>query len=127
MARVLSWSPAAAVCASCPQVVAAWVFGSAVGGSVREGGDVDIGIFFDQTPDLDTLAALRADLQSALGFDDIDVVSLNRAGPILQFEAVSGTALHCRDPERRAAFVSLVARQYEDELAFYQKGLNAWG
>ena len=127
MGRAMVWQPATTVCETHPEVIAAWVFGSAASGWAREGSDLDVGILFEDTPDLDVLAKLRADLQTALRFDDIDLVPLNRAGPILQFEAVSGTALNCRDPELRAAFVSLVARQYEDELAFYQKGLNAWG
>src|SRR5437764_12325837 len=97
---------AAAVLASRPNMLAAWVFGSAQEGHMRAGSDLDIGVLFAAPPSLDALADLRADLQEALQFEHIDLVVLNNASPILRFAAVSGRLLCGRDPERRAAFVS---------------------
>ncbi len=48
---------------------------------------------------------------------------LNSAGAISSFEAVSGKSLYCRDKGRRAEFVSLAARQYEDDMAFMARGM----
>lgn len=107
-----------------PQVVAAWVFGSAQEGCVRSGSDLDVGVLFRRPPTLDVLATLRADLQEALQIEDIDLVTLNRASPITRFEAVSGRAIFCRDRARRAEFVSLAAREYEDALAFLRWGME---
>lgn len=70
------------------------------------------------------MADLRADLQDALRFDDIDLVVLNDASPILRFQAVSGRRLLCLDEEQMASFVSLTAREYEDAMAFLQHGLS---
>lgn len=106
------------------QVIAAWVFGSAQHGTIRPGGDLDVAVLFAAPPDLDTLADLRSALQRALAFDAIDLVPLNGANPYLRFEGVSGRPMYCRDPERRAAFVSLTAREYEDEWAFFQRALG---
>ncbi len=107
-----------------PQVVAAWVFGSSQEGCVRSGSDLDVGVLFRRPPTLDTLATLRADLQAALQIEDIDLVTLNRASPVTRFEAVSGRAIFCRDRARRAEFVSLAAREYEDALAFLRWGME---
>jgi predicted nucleotidyltransferase len=109
-----------------PNVVAAWAFGSAREGEVRHGGDFDIAVFFAHPPALDELCDGRADLQQALGIDEVDFVPLNDASPVLRFEAVSGRRLFCRDEEACAAFVSLTAREYEDEIALTERGLAYW-
>ncbi len=105
-------------------VLAAWVFGSAQEGTVRPGGDIDIGVFFDQIPLLDELAELRLCLQDTLAFDDIDLVVLNDASPTLRFEAISGRAVYVADVERRATFASMTAREYEDEMAQWRIALR---
>jgi len=113
-------------CLSCDgNVVAAWIFGSAQGGTVRPGGDIDVGVLFNRKPLLDELADLRACLQNALLFDDIDLLALNDASPILRFEAVSGYPVYVTDTERRATFASLTAREYEDEMAQWRLALVA--
>ncbi len=105
-----------------PGVLAAWIFGSAQGGRPPDRTDLDIGVLFLKAPSLNQQADLRADLQDALQFDDIDLIKLNDASPILRFEAVSGRRLYCRDVSRMAEFVSLTAREYEDAMA-----MLAWG
>lgn len=117
------WTTIERVFSNHPQVVAAWVFGSAQDGYVRQGSDLDIGVLFAHLPTVDAWADLRADLQQAVGLEDIDLVVLNRANPVLRFEAVSGYAVYCRDAARRAEFVSLAAREYEDEMAWVQRAL----
>jgi hypothetical protein len=59
-----------------------------------------------------------------LAFDEIDLVALNDASPILRFEAVSDRPVNVTDLERRAAFVSLTAREYEDEMAQWRMALQ---
>ena len=123
MSREIDFARIAGVLERHPAVVAGWVFGSAQGGVVRPGSDLDIAVLFDSRPNLDEMAALRADLQEALRFEEIDLVVLNGAHPITRFEAVSGRAVYCRDVSRRAEFVSLTAREYEDVMALLQRGL----
>jgi hypothetical protein len=62
-------------------------------------------------------------LQSALNIEEIDLVVLNKANPILRFEAISGRSLFCRDLSRRAEFASLTAREYEDSMAMVERAL----
>lgn len=104
-------------------IIAAWIFGSAREGTVRPGADIDIGVLFSRLPSIDELADLRSALQDALAFDEIDLVVLNEASPILRFEAISGLSVYTADLETRATFVSLTAREYEDEMAQWKRAL----
>ncbi|MBI3959113.1 MAG: nucleotidyltransferase domain-containing protein, partial [Chloroflexi bacterium] len=90
-----------------PQVIAAWLFGSAHTGRMRADSDIDIGVFFAVPPTLDEWLSLHADLQDAFAFEDIDLVILNGKSPILRFEAISGQRLYCRSREELATFASL--------------------
>ena len=114
-----------AILAARANVLAAWLFGSARDGQVRQGADLDIGIVFKTPPGLDELAELRADLQEALSFEEIDLAVLNGASSVLRFEAASGRMLHCADREETAGFGSLAARQNEHDMAMMQRHLAA--
>ena len=119
------WGRAAGVFESVPKVIAAWAFGSAERGEMTAGSDIDIGVLFDGRASLDELAGLREKLQEELHFDDIDLVAVDDSStPILRFEVVSGRTIYCRNPERRAEFVSLAAREHEDEMAFLKRGMR---
>lgn len=120
MLRV-DWSPLDGFWPGQPEIEAVWVFGSARDGEVREGSDIDFGILFRSLPTLDLLAEVRASLQTILNVDDIDLIVLNNASTILRFEAVRGHRLYCRDANRCAAFVSLTAREYEDDMAMVER------
>jgi predicted nucleotidyltransferase len=124
MLRQVDFSAAGTVFSRSSNILTVWVFGSAREGMVRVGSDIDFGVLFAGKPSLDEMAGLRADMQDALRFDDIDLVVLNEAHPLLRFEAVSGKRLFCRDEAQTASFVSLTAREYEDAMAFLQSGLS---
>ncbi len=124
MSKIIDWDRARPVFESLPNVIAAWAFGSVQGGEIREGSDVDIAVLFQTTPSLDERAGLRAELQTNLQFDDIDLLVLNGASPITRFEAVSGRSIYCGDVGARAEFDSLTAREHEDAMAFIQRGLD---
>ncbi len=109
---------------SYPQIVSVWLFGSAQDGELKEGADLDLALLFDTRPTLDELASIRADLQESLQIDDIDLTSLNEAGPILAFQAISGRLVFCRDLDKKVDFVSLAAREYEDAMALLEWGMR---
>jgi predicted nucleotidyltransferase len=112
------------VLAAQPEIIAAWLFGSAQSGELRADSDLDIGVLFETSPTLDILVELRANLQQATQIDAIDLVVLNNASPVLRFEAISGQDIYCRDMGERAIYVSLWAREYEDEMAQLQRALS---
>lgn len=123
MSERIKWEQTLPVWQQMSGVVAAWAFGSAQGEEVRQGGDVDIAVLAAAPLSLDEQLDLLARLQDALGVEEIDLVILNEANPILRFEAISGRPLFCRDLAQRAEFASLTAREYEDEMALWQRSL----
>jgi predicted nucleotidyltransferase len=125
--RSVDWSGAEQIWEAFPDVIAAWAFGSAQTGRVGASSDLDVGVLFALSPSLDELADLRRELQQALQVDDIDLVVLNEASPILRFEVTCGRLLLCRDMAKLAEFVSLTAREYEDEMAFLHRAVYALG
>lgn len=120
----VDWQLARQVFEKVPEVIAAWAFGSAQAGQIRPGGDLDIAVLFDGSPSLDQRVELLMQLQRALNIDAIDLVVLNAASPITRFEAVSGRLIFSRDASRQAEFVSLTAREYEDEMALLLRALK---
>jgi predicted nucleotidyltransferase len=106
------------------RVVAACVFGSAQNTTILDGSDLDIGVLFSSVPSLEERIQLREQLQRSLNFEDIDLVVLNEASPITKFEAICGRVILVKDYSWWAQFVSLTAREYEDEMVFLRKGLT---
>ena len=49
----------------------------------------------------------------------IDFVNLNSANTILAFEALNGNLLYVKDKKKLAEFSSLVAREYEDIMGYF--------
>lgn len=127
MSRQIDWQETVPIWEANSKIVAAWAFGSAQGGTVREGGDVDTAVLTTSPLSFEEQLTLLGQLQTALQTDDIDLVILNDANPILRFEAVSGKRLFCRDLSVVASFVSLTAREYEDEMAQWQMALEKYG
>ena len=100
-----------------PRVILVTLFGSARNGTVREGADVDIGVLLSPQPTpLEFYAFYQKMAQCLNMIPELDLVDLGRAGSVLAFEALSGHRLFVRDAETVAGFVSLVARQYEDDM-----------
>ncbi len=108
------------VCANTPNIMVAWLFGSALRGQMHSGSDVDIAILFKVYPSLDERFTLMANLATVVKFAEIDLLVLNRANPLVSFASVSGHCFFCRDHSYRAAYVSLVAREYEDEMGMLE-------
>ena len=108
-------------------VVAAMIFGSAQNGEVRDGGDLDIAVLYRQAPSPNRQLELMGEITETIDFDNVDLINLNKAGTVLAFEALSGTIICRNDREQLATFSSLVAREYEDEMALLnrQKRLSA--
>jgi predicted nucleotidyltransferase len=126
MSKKIEWERTEPVWEATPKVIAAWAFGSAQNGQISVGSDADIGVLMESSPSLDEQIDLLAKLQAALQFEDIDLVILNEANPILRFEAISGRPLFCRDAGRRAEFASLTAREYEDEVTYLQRVMQSF-
>lgn len=100
-----------------PAVRAAYVFGSVAGDRERDRSDLDLGIVVDSDrwEPTDDKVPLITDCMEAAERDWIDLVVLNGAPLVLQFEAVRpNVLLYARDDFHHGRFFSKVARMYWD-------------
>jgi len=107
-----------------PAIDVVYVFGSAVSGGRREGGDVDVAI------DVQRRALARdalLDLRIALWLQDrlgcpVDVVVMNRTSAIMRHEVLrTGVRLYERSPVRRAEHELHAFKEYLDMRYFQRK------
>ena len=105
------------VFAAHPAVRAAYVFGSVAAGRERDRSDLDLGIVVDSDrwEPTDHKVSLITACMEAAGRDRIDLVVLNDASLVVQFEAVRpNLLLYARDDFHHGRFCSKVARMYWD-------------
>lgn len=88
------------------------LFGSLASGTVHKKSDIDIAFLFDRPVDILTLTNRISRLIQS---DNVDVVDLKRASPLLRFSAArSGTVLYERSAGMFNEFCSLAFRMYVD-------------
>ena len=84
------------------EILEAYLFGSHARGQAQPHSDVDVAVYVDDARADDTgygyRANLTTDLMAGLGFNDVDVVVLNRAPPLLYHQVLrDGVRLLARD------------------------------
>ncbi len=113
-----------------PEVLFAYVFGSAKAGEIRDGGDADVAVWIsDVSRKIDLIPAIVGLVESLTDGAPCDLVFLNDAGDQLAFEVLQGKQLFVR-PEAidlHAGFYSQTCREYEDRLAWMKKQLQYRG
>ena len=122
--RTLQFDPAvlaARMRETCPEVVFACLMGSACDGAVKPGSDVDLALYLESPPTLDLYGRVDEPVQSVAPGAFCDVGWLHRAEPVYRFEALKGRLLFTREDETFASFFSLTCREYEEQLADYER------
>jgi predicted nucleotidyltransferase len=116
-----------------PEIAFAYVFGSSQNGNVKEGSDIDIAVYLLEMEGSDKtglrLKILRAVEIAVPGFDNFDVVVLNKANSILSMKALQGKLLFVK-PEHEdlyAGFYSYTCRKYEYDSFWMKKQLEYRG
>jgi len=84
------------------EILEAYLFGSRARGQAQPHSDVDVAVYIDDARADDTgygyRASLTTDLMAGLGSNDVDVVVLNRAPPLLYHRVLrDGVRLLARD------------------------------
>lgn len=106
-----------------PEILLAYLFGSVAEDRTHSLSDLDIAVLVDQERfrQLDSStpwgyqASLAAELMGILQRNDVDLVLLHRASPLLAREVVRfGRLLYCRDARTRIAFEVRVHQEYLD-------------
>lgn len=83
-----------------PRVLAVYGFGSHARGEAGPGSDVDLAVLLEGPVGLVEELRLRSAAVEALRRDDVDLVVLNHAPPLLRYEVVAaGQRLFSRDDE----------------------------
>src|SRR5215471_9426053 len=99
----------------------AYLFGSQATRRTHPGSDVDVAVLLDEslTPDEHFAERLKllGDLSRIFGTDDVDLVTLNEAPPLLAYETLRhGILLYCADAQTRIEFQVRTLRAYEDTI-----------
>ena len=100
-------------------VVAGMLFGSQAIGAASPLSDVDVAVWLDPDLPSEKLSALRSELAlaavEALGTDEVDLVVLNGAPPLLRHRALrGGIRLFDRDPRTRVRLETAALLDYFD-------------
>jgi Nucleotidyltransferase domain. len=97
------------------RVIAVYGFGSRTRNEQTSGSDVDVAVLLDSDIDLKNELLLRAAVVEQLRRDDVDLVILNTASPLLAWEVVTtGCRLFSRDPDRSDRFEDRTILRYLD-------------
>ncbi len=101
-----------------PDVVVSYLFGSVARGRAHKLSDVDVAVLFDERVKgeecVERQLQLMADLEVHAN-REVQVVVLNRASPLLQYQAVRhGLLLHQRSRAERIAYEVKVRKIYFD-------------
>ncbi len=99
------------------------LFGSLAVGRLHKESDIDVGFLFDRSADVMDLVNR---VTRMLGSDNVDVVDLRRASPLLRYAAAQkGIALYEREPGSFIRFYSLSYRMYVDTKKLRQARARA--
>ncbi len=103
-----------------PEVLEAYVFGSVARGEAQAHSDVDVAVYIDPAaapPPFGHAAALTSELMQALGRNDVDVVVLNTATPLLYHRVLrDGHRVLSRDLARTTTREGQALSRYCDDL-----------
>ena len=110
--------------AACPYPVClAYLFGSAARGQTTPFSDIDVAVYLDESNSRQRgklYPLLLLDLQRAVGHQDLDLIYLNEAPPLLAYQVISGQLVACADGRQQVALETRVLREYFDERASEQ-------
>ena len=96
-------------------------FGSTVSGTSRAGSDVDLGVLVTTPPSsFGEHADLAAALQQFYPGQEIDLVVLNHADPLLLKQVTEQGVLLCGVPNRWKEFQLFAFKRYQDHRRFLQ-------
>jgi len=111
-----------------PGIISAYLFGSHAAGRPHRESDVDVGVLLDREryatrkERFDVRVRLGSELIDALDTNDVDVVVLNDAPPLLGRRIVTeGRRVACTDPEADLRYVRDVQLRAADLLPFLER------
>lgn len=101
---------------NCPNIVFAYLFGSAQLGKIKNDSDIDIAVYLqDKSRKMETLSTLFRFVEQLIGNIPVDIVILNDTNTMLAFESIKGTKLFIKEEAKdiHAEFYSITCRKFE--------------
>lgn len=100
--------------ASASGTLLVFLFGSAASGMMTKDSDIDVGILFEDRPDVFEVNKLASDLNARFK-RDIDIAVLNSASPVLKMQVLrNGTLVYAKDKKFYNQFYVDTLNQYDD-------------
>ncbi len=94
-------------------ILLAYLFGSLAEG--KNANDIDLAVLFNARPSYERISELLERLYKLTGTQRIDIVDLNRSGPVFKFDIItSGKLLYMRDAETLNSFELKVIKEHMD-------------
>ena len=106
---------------NCPKIDMAFLHGSAKDGIAGPNSDIDLALFIKGKPTWELYQQVENLVESIAPGTPCDIGILNDTEPVYRFEALKGNLLFARDQEQYLSFFSLTCRQYEYQIADYQR------
>jgi len=95
-------------------VLLVFLFGSAAGGKMKADSDIDIGILFENEPDIFEINELKSELNGILK-REIDIAVLNSAAPVLKMQVLKkGIPVFTKEKKYYNQFFVDTINQYDD-------------
>jgi len=114
----------AALMSAFPGISFAFLMGSSTNGTVAPGSDLDLALYLSEKPTLSFYADFPETVNTLIPNVRVDFGLLNNAEPVYRFEALKGRRLFTRDPEIYYDFFSRTCREYEMQMADYDRQLT---
>ena len=99
----------------------AFLMGSGVDGIIAAHSDLDIAVWLNVKPSLEIYSAISQICETFVPDVRCDLGILNSADPIYRYETLKGKLLFARDQEQHLRFYSLTCREYESQMADYER------
>jgi predicted nucleotidyltransferase len=107
-----------------PEAEFCFLMGSAVSGTVDAYSDLDLAFYLKGKASLGFYTKVSELVHGVMSYVRVDVGILNSAEPIYRFEALKGKLLFARDQEVYYTFYSRTCREYESQIADYERQRN---
>jgi predicted nucleotidyltransferase len=99
------------------EIVLAYLFGSVVEDKTHKFSDIDVGVYYKKEPSFKRHLQLINDVCKILETDDVDVVNMNAASPLIVHDILSfGELLVCRNDNFYVNLRIKTLRQYDDMM-----------
>ncbi len=104
-----------------PEITLAILFGSYGTEQQRADSDLDFAVLFSSEADIYVEMKLLAGLSGLLGIENIDLVNLNKASIMVQYEALAGRLIYEKGPIITSDYFEKVIKYYCDYAPVLKK------